>query len=79
MSAPMNADAEGTVVALPTTGRWLFRGIGASSLESAVERFKAFATAHPDLEPTLRCERYGNDRRHYVLDVWLRDNPRRET
>jgi hypothetical protein len=53
--------------------RVLYEGIGHSGLEAALERFRAFASAHIDMEPTLRCERRGDGRRQWVIDVRIRE------
>jgi hypothetical protein len=70
---PVPADDDVT----PIPSVWLFRRIGFTSLDEAIERFRAFTKAHPDLEPNLTCERNRQGHRHWVLDVRLRDNPRR--
>jgi hypothetical protein len=57
----------------------LFRDLGFTSLETAIDHLRAFAVAHSDLEPTLRCERARDGRRRWALDVYLRANPRRST
>jgi hypothetical protein len=43
-----------------------------SSIEAAITRFRAFAAAHSDFEPSLLCERRGG-RRRWVLTVECRN------
>jgi hypothetical protein len=78
MTAPSTAepDDEGGTAAVVSGP--LFIGIGFTSLDHALERFRDFCHAHPDMEPSLRCERDRSGRRRWVLDVYLRPNPRRE-
>lgn len=40
-----------------------------SGLDEAMERFRAFAKAHVDFEPSLECERDHSGRRRWALTV----------
>jgi hypothetical protein len=55
----------------------LFREVHLSSLETALDRFRACFKAHNDMEPTLRTERTPDGRRRFLLSVHVRTDPRR--
>jgi hypothetical protein len=50
----------------------LYEHLTFSGIDDAIERFRAFAKAHTDFEPTLICERDRAGRRRWVLDVGMR-------
>jgi hypothetical protein len=50
----------------------LYEHLTFSGIDDAVERFRAFAKAHTDFEPTLACERDRGGRRRWVLSVGKR-------
>ena len=56
----------------PEESRLLYSDLGHSGLDIAIARFRAFAAAHNDFEPTLRCVRKSG-RRSWVIDVYLRE------
>jgi hypothetical protein len=78
MSTPASSDPDDGEGGTATVSGPLFVGIAFTSLERAIERMRAFQLAHADMEPSLRCERDRSGRRRWVLDVYVRDNPRRE-
>ena len=47
----------------------LYNRITFSSLDEAIDRFRAFAKAHVDFEPTLECERDKGGRRRWALTI----------
>ena len=51
----------------------LYEHLAITSLDDALDRFRAFATAHTDFEPTLTCERDRGGRRRWVLIVGRRN------
>jgi hypothetical protein len=50
----------------------LYADLSHAGLEQAIDRFRAFAHAHSDMEPSLRCERTRDGRRRWVIDVRIR-------
>jgi len=56
----------------------LYESLTFSGLDDAIERFKAFAKAHTDFEPTLACERDRGGRRRWVLTVGRRNEAESE-
>lgn len=53
----------------------LYAGIVHGKLDDALDRFRHFAMAHPDFEPSLQCERDGQGRRRWVITVVRRIPP----
>jgi hypothetical protein len=52
--------------------RPLYADLSHAGLEQALDRFRAFAHAHSDMEPSIRCERTRDGRRRWVIDVRIR-------
>lgn len=50
----------------------LYTDLSHSGLDQALERFRAFAHAHSDMEPSLRCVRRRDGKRSWVIDVRIR-------
>jgi hypothetical protein len=60
----------------PDTERSFFRQASISSLDAALERFRAAYLAHNDIEPMLETERAADGRRRFVLSLYVRPTKR---